>query len=93
VGSTLQRLRPWPSLRGRAHTARERSLEVVEPFHGLAEAKSSKEGKTTPDTITPIRLQEGRYPLRVSPRTPTQYKADGLYGKSHPKQGQLTIGP
>jgi hypothetical protein len=64
----------------------------MEPFPGLAGAKSSKEGKTTPDTITPIRLQEGRYPLQVSPRTP-QYKAGGLYGKSHPKQGPLTIGP
>jgi hypothetical protein len=93
VESTLLRLRAWPSLRGRAHTTRERSLEAVEPFPGLAGAKSSKEGKTTPDTITPIRLQEGCYPLQVSPRTPAQYKAGGLYGNSHPKQGQLTIGP
>jgi hypothetical protein len=51
----------------------------VEPFPGLAGAKSTKEGKTTPDTITPIRLQEGRYPLQVSPRTPTHNKAGGLY--------------
>jgi hypothetical protein len=93
VDSTLPCLRAWPSLRGRAHTAPERSLEAVEPITGLAGAKSSKEGRTTPDTITPIRLQEGRYPLQVSPRTPTQYKAGSLYGKSHPKQGQLTIGP
>jgi hypothetical protein len=93
VDSTLLRLRAWPSLRGRAHTTRERSLEAVEPFPDLAGAKSTKEGKTTPDTITPIRLQEGCYPLQVSPRTPAQYKAGGLYGNSHPKQGQLTIGP
>jgi hypothetical protein len=93
VDSTLLRLRAWPSLRGRAHTALERSLEAVEPFPGLAGAKSPKEGKTTPDTITPICLQEGRYPLQVSPRTPAQYKAGSLYGKSHPKQGQLTIRP
>jgi hypothetical protein len=65
----------------------------MEPFPGLAGAKSSKEGKTTPDTITMIRLQEGRYPLQVSPRTPAQCKVGGLYDKSHPKQGQLTIGP
>jgi hypothetical protein len=93
VDSTLLRLRAWPSLRGRARTAHERSLEAVEPFPGLAGAKSSREEKTTPNTITPIRLQEGRYQLQVSPRTPSQYKAGGLYGKSHPKQGQLTIGP
>jgi hypothetical protein len=43
--------------------------------------------------ITTIRLQAGRYPLHVSPRTPAQYKVGGLYGKSHLKQGQLTIGP
>jgi hypothetical protein len=52
-----------------------------------------RRSKPTPDTITLIRLQEGRYPLQVSPRTPTHNKAGGLYGKSHPKQGQLTIGP
>jgi hypothetical protein len=51
----------------------------VEPFPGLAGAKSTKEGKTTPDTITSIRLQEGRYPLQVSPRTPAHNKAGGLY--------------
>jgi hypothetical protein len=45
VDSTLLRLRAWLSLRGRAHTARERSLEAVEPFPGLVGAKSSKEGK------------------------------------------------
>jgi hypothetical protein len=49
--------------------------------------------KPTPDTITPIRLQEGHYPLQVSPRTPAHNKAGGLYGKGHLKQGQLTIGP
>jgi hypothetical protein len=70
VDRTLLHLRAWPSLRGRAHTARQRSLEAVEPFPGLAGAKSCKEGKTTPDTITLIRLQEGRYPLQVPPRTP-----------------------
>jgi hypothetical protein len=79
VDNTLLRLRAWPSLRGRAHTARERSLEAVEPFPGLAGAKCSKEGKPTPDTITPIRLQEGHYPLQVSPRTPAHNKAGGLY--------------
>jgi hypothetical protein len=79
VDSTLLRLRAWPSLRGRAHTASERSLEAVEPFTGLAGAKSTKEEKTTPDTITPIHLQEGRYPLQVSPRTPAHNKAGGLY--------------
>jgi hypothetical protein len=79
VDSTLLRLRAWPSLRDRAHTARERSLEAVEPFPGLAGAKSTKEEKTTPDTITPIRLQEGRYPLQVSHRTPAHNKAGGLY--------------
>jgi hypothetical protein len=78
VDNTLLRLRAWPSLCGRAHTARERCLEAVEPFPGLAETKSSKEGKPTPDTITPIRLQEGRYPLQVSPRTPAHNKAGGL---------------
>jgi hypothetical protein len=93
VDSTLLRLRAWPSLRGRARTTRERSLEAVEPFPGLAGAKSTKEGKTTPDTITLIRLQEGCYPLQVSPRTRAQYRAGGLYGNSHLKQGQLTIGP
>jgi hypothetical protein len=35
--------------------------------------------KPTPDTITPIRLQEGRYPLQVSPRTPAHNKGGGLY--------------
>jgi hypothetical protein len=54
----------------------------VEPFPGLAGAKSSKEGKTTPDTVTPTRLQEGRHPLQVSPRTPAHNKVGGLYGKS-----------
>jgi hypothetical protein len=79
VDSTLLRLRAWPSLRGRAHTSRERSLEDVEPFPGLAGAKSSKEGKTTPDTFTLTRLQEGHYPLQVSPRTPSHNKAGGMY--------------
>jgi hypothetical protein len=51
----------------------------MEPFPGLAGAKSTKEVKTTPDTITPIRLQEGRYPLQVSPRAPAHNKAGGLY--------------
>ena len=93
MDSTLLRLRVWRSPCCRAHTASEGSLEAVEPFPGLARAKSTKEGKTTPDTITPILLQEGCYPLQVSPRTPAQYKAGGLYGVSHLKQGQLTIGP
>jgi hypothetical protein len=79
VDSTLLRLRAWPCLRGRAHTACERSFEVVEPFPGLAGAKSTKEEKTTPYTITWIRLQEGRYPLQVSPRTPAHNKAGSLY--------------
>jgi hypothetical protein len=87
VDSTLLRLRAWLSLRGRAHTTRERSLEAVEPFPGLAGAKSSKEGKTTPDTVTPTHLQEGRYPLQVSPCTPAHNKAGGLYGKSPKKHG------
>jgi hypothetical protein len=41
----------------------------------------------SPDTITPIRLQEGCYPLRVSPHTPAHNKAGGLYGKSPKKHG------
>jgi hypothetical protein len=93
VDSTLLRLRVWLSLRCRAHTASGRSLEAVEPFPGLPGAKSSKEEEPSPDTITPIRLQEGCYPLWVSPRTPAHNKAGGLYGKSHLKQGQVTIGP
>jgi hypothetical protein len=93
VDSTLLRLRVWLSLRCRAHTASGRSLEVVEPFPGLAGVKSSKEEESSPNTITPIRLQEGCYPLRVSPRTPAHNKVGGLYGKRHLKQGQLTIGP
>jgi hypothetical protein len=36
-------LRVWLSLCCRAHTASERSLEGVEPFPGLAVAKSSKD--------------------------------------------------
>jgi hypothetical protein len=87
------RLRVWHCPCCRAHTASEGSLEAVELFPGLAGAKSTKEEKPFPFTITPIRLQAGCYPLQVSPRTPTQYKAGGLYGKSHLKQGQLTIGP
>jgi hypothetical protein len=71
----------------------EGSLEAVEPFPGFAEAKSNKEEKSSPLTIAPIRLQAGCYPLQVSPSTPAQYKAGGLYGKSHLKQGQLMIGP
>jgi hypothetical protein len=59
----------------------------MEPFPDLAGAKSSKEEKPTPDMITPIRLQEGRYPLQVSPRTPAHKKAGGLYGKSPKKHG------
>jgi hypothetical protein len=87
VDSTLLRLRAWLSLRDRARTTRERSLEAVEPFPGLAGAKSSKEGKTNPDMVTPTQLQEGRYPLQVSPRTPAHNKAGGLYGKSPKKHG------
>jgi hypothetical protein len=71
VNNTLLLLRVWRSPCCRAHTASEGSLEAVEPFPGLAVAKSSR-GKPSPDTITPIRLQEGCYPLRVSPRTPAQ---------------------
>jgi hypothetical protein len=37
----------------------------VECFPGLAEAKSFKEKNPSPDMITPIRLQEGCYLLRV----------------------------
>jgi hypothetical protein len=65
----------------------------MEPFPGLVGAKSSKEEKPSPDTITAIRLQDGCYSLRVSSRTPIHNKAGGLYGNSHLKQGQLTIGP
>jgi hypothetical protein len=35
----------------------------MEPFLGLAGAKSSKEEEPSPDTITLIRLPEGCYPL------------------------------
>jgi hypothetical protein len=59
----------------------------VEPFPGLARAKSSKEEESSPDTITPIRLQEEWYLLRVSPRTTTHNKASCLYGKSPMKHG------
>jgi hypothetical protein len=48
VDSTLLRLRVWRSLHCRARAASERSLEVVEPFPGLAEAKSSKEERHLP---------------------------------------------
>jgi hypothetical protein len=41
----------------------------------------------SPNTNTPIRLQEGCYPLRVSPHTPSCNKAGGLYGKSPKKHG------
>jgi hypothetical protein len=58
---------------------RERSLEAMEPFPGLTGAKSSKEEESSPDTITPIHLQEGCYPLRVSPRTAAHNKAGSLY--------------
>jgi hypothetical protein len=87
VDSTLLRLRVWLSLRCRAHTASERSLEAVEPFPGLAGAKSSMEEEPSPDMITSIRLQEECYPLRVSPRSPAHNKAGGLYGKSPNKHG------
>jgi hypothetical protein len=43
--------------------------------------------ESSPDTITPIRLQEGCYPLQVSPCTPAHNKAGGLYGKSPKKHG------
>jgi hypothetical protein len=65
----------------------------VEPFPSLAGAKSSKEEESYPDTITPIRLQEGCYPLRVSPRTPTHNKAGGLYVRVQRNMVRLTIGP
>jgi hypothetical protein len=48
VDSTLLRLRVWRSLCCRAHTASERSLKAVEPFPGLAGAKSSKEERRLP---------------------------------------------
>jgi hypothetical protein len=48
VDSTLLRLRVWRSPCCRAHTAIEGSLEAVEPFPGLAGAKSSKEESRLP---------------------------------------------
>jgi hypothetical protein len=59
----------------------------VEPFPDLTGAKSSKEEESSPNMITPIRLQEGWYLLRVSPRTPVHNKAGSLYGKSPKKHG------
>jgi hypothetical protein len=74
VDSTLLCLRAWLSLRGKAHTTRERSLEAMEPFPGLAGAKSSKEGKTTPDTVTPTpyRRDAIHYKSHPAPRPITR---------------------
>jgi hypothetical protein len=48
VDSTLLRLRIWHNPCCRAHTASEGSLEAVEPFPGLAGAKSTKEENRLP---------------------------------------------
>jgi hypothetical protein len=70
VDSTLLRLRVWRSPCCRAHTASEGSLKAVEPFPGLAGAKSSKEEHRLPSRSHRSAYRKGAIHYESHPAPP-----------------------
>jgi hypothetical protein len=84
---------PPPHVRVPWQVARETTRISANGIPNLSTSVVVPGGLPRAIPVSAILLQEGCYPLQVSPRTPAQYKVGGLYENSHSKQGQLTIGP
>jgi hypothetical protein len=70
MDSTLPRLRVWGSPCCGARTASEGSLKAVEPFPGLAKAKSSKEERRLPSRSHRFAYRQGAIHYESHPAPP-----------------------